>query len=79
MKETIQTHLEEQFSVHFGDGIESGDDLFENGVIDSFGLVDLVSFLEKSFDVHFTDEELMSPLMASLDGMVEMITSKKGN
>jgi D-alanine--poly(phosphoribitol) ligase subunit 2 len=73
---TIQAWLEKQFMVDFSSEISPDQDLFEAGVIDSFGQVELVGFLERSFKVHFTDEELMSPKMASLSGMTELVLAK---
>ena len=73
---TIQAWLEKQFMVDFSSELSPDQDLFEAGVIDSFGQVELVGFLERTFKVHFTDEELMSPKMASLSGMVDLVMSK---
>ena len=72
----IQAWLEKQFMVSFSGELSPDQDLFEAGVIDSFGQVELVGFLERNFQVHFTDEELMSPKMASLAGMAELVISK---
>jgi acyl carrier protein len=76
IQDRIQAWLEQQFLVSFSEDVNSDTDLFEAGVIDSFGQVELVSFLEKTFSIHFTDEELMSPEMAKLSSMTTIVNSK---
>lgn len=72
----IQTWLEQQFMADFNSEAQKQADLFEAGVIDSFGQVELVGHLEKTYELHFTDEELMSPEMASLSGMAKLVQRK---
>jgi len=78
IRHQIREKLESQFLADFENTLTGESDLFEEGVIDSFGLVDLVAFLESSFALHFTDEELMSPEMTTLDGMANLIIRKQG-
>lgn len=79
MKEKIKSYLEDQFMVEFGsDGIDENSNLFEAEVIDSFGMVEMISFLEKNFQVKFVDEDLMSPMLNSLNGIVQLVQEKGG-
>jgi acyl carrier protein len=78
LQQQIQTWLEQQFMADFKDEAQKNADLFEAGVIDSFGQVELVGYLEKTFSIHFTDEELMSSDMASLTGMATLVQRKVG-
>ena len=49
-------------------------DLFEEGYVDSFGFVELISFLESEFDIHF-DEDLMLDLrLASIGGISNVVS-----
>ena len=40
-------------------GLKDGDSLLEQGVIDSTGVLELVSFVEQTFDIKVEDEELI--------------------
>jgi D-alanine--poly(phosphoribitol) ligase subunit 2 len=78
MIDLIQKYIEDNFIVKFdGNDLTVSSDLFEGGIIDSFGMVEMISFLEKEFDVHFNDEDLMSPKLSSLEGIVSLLKSKK--
>ena len=45
-------------------------------MVDSYGLVEMVSFIESQFGVSFSDEELLSPSLASVDGIAAMVSAK---
>ncbi|WP_167858535.1 acyl carrier protein [Methylobacterium nonmethylotrophicum] len=51
-------------------------DLFEANVIDSFGFVELVSFLEQTFGIAIEEDDLTSPEMATLAGIERVVTGK---
>ena len=63
-------------------GLEGGERLFDrqaalHGVIDSFGVVGIVTFLESEFGVTYSDEELLSPDLSSVEGMARMVEAKQ--
>lgn len=77
-KEAIQDYLEKSFLISFDGGDYSEEsNLFEEGVIDSYGLVELVGFLESTFEIYFTDEELLSPDLTTLKGMSSFVDKKR--
>ncbi len=47
------------------------DDLFKLGIIDSFGYVQLIRFLEDEFQFQFSEEEMLSNLLVSFESIVE--------
>jgi D-alanine--poly(phosphoribitol) ligase subunit 2 len=51
-------------------------DLFESGLIDSFGFIELVGFIESTFSIQISDEELASDRVGSFAGLVAMISEK---
>ncbi|HEY9163464.1 MAG TPA: acyl carrier protein [Magnetovibrio sp.] len=77
LKEKVQAYLEDQFLFEFGDGIDDKTDLFKEGVIDSFGYVQLVDFLQREFSIEFNDEEMLTNIMISLDRIVETVGAKQ--
>ncbi|HKE28859.1 MAG TPA: acyl carrier protein [Bryobacteraceae bacterium] len=50
--------------------------LFESGVLDSFGLPDLVSELERAFGVAIPDSDLMPRNFASIRGIDQYVSAK---
>ncbi|OAN55069.1 hypothetical protein A6A05_00475 [Magnetospirillum moscoviense] len=58
--------------------LDDRSNLFEAGFVDSYGLVELVGFLERTFSIRLTDSDLTSPRLASIDGMVRMVAEKGG-
>lgn len=74
----IAQFIEERFLVSFSDGsLTLGSDLFEAGVLDSFGVVELVTFIQERFGVTLENDDLMSPLLASVSGLAELIGQKE--
>jgi D-alanine--poly(phosphoribitol) ligase subunit 2 len=51
--------------------------LFETGVLDSFGLPDLVSGLEKEFNVSIPDSDLRPKNFASIHQIEQYLASRK--
>jgi acyl carrier protein len=51
-------------------------DLFETGVLDSFGFVELVGFLEKETGRSVTEEDMDDPRFTTVAGMVEVLSEK---
>jgi acyl carrier protein len=63
-----------------GDGREKLTDeypLIERGVVDSMGILSVVSFIESEFGVEIEDEELVSENFGTIAGMTRLIESKR--
>ena len=62
----------------FGDGAKLTNDtpLFEKGIIDSTGVLELVAFIEDNFKVTVTDEELVQENFSSLTAIEKFLQSK---
>lgn len=64
------------------DGSSTGlpDDLplIERGVLDSMGLFELVSYLEKEFDVEIDDEELVPGNFGTIRDIARLVNEKRG-
>ena len=57
--------------------IPLNESLVELGYLDSFGVIDLVEFLEKSQKVKIHDDEITKEKFGSINKMVNMIYKKK--
>ncbi len=52
--------------------------LFDSGYIDSFGMNDLIAFIEKEFGVKFEDKDISQGALDSIANMAAAIVKKKG-
>ena len=79
MDQKIRQYLAETLLIEFGDadgGVPEDQNLFESGLIDSFGFVQLVAFLEKEFDIKISDEEVLSDSLSSFAKIRSFVETK---
>ncbi len=77
IEKEISSFLCRQFLFDFDESdITKNTDLFNAGIIDSFGAVELISFLESKFKITVLDEELISDSIRSLDALVKFVKGK---
>jgi len=50
--------------------------IFEKGIVDSTGVLELVAFIEDNFQVRVTDEELIQDNFSSLNAIEKFLNSK---
>jgi len=53
------------------------DSLFSSGIVDSLGVLDLVTYLENEFDVIVADEDLLAENFESIGRMAEFVMLKQ--
>lgn len=51
-------------------------DFFDKGIIDSTGVIELVSFIEETFDISVDDDELIPQNLSSLNN-IDVFLQKK--
>lgn len=59
--------------------IEPTSTLITNGLIDSLALIDLISALEKEFNIAFSTEEMIPDNFDSIAAITALIQKKTGN
>ena len=59
-----------------GNGLKDTDSFLENGIIDSTGVLELVSFLEETFGIEVADEELIPENLDSIINVVQYLQKK---
>ena len=59
--------------------IDPAASLMGTGVLDSTGILELITFVEDEFGVAFSDEELTSENFDSLDRVASVLERKHGN
>jgi len=78
-KELLRDFIVDNFL--FGDGDKLGIDtpLFEKGIIDSTGVLELIAFIEENFSVKVTDEELVQSNFSNINTIDRFIQSKNNH
>lgn len=72
----IRDFIEDQFLIEFDESFPDTSDLFKEGVMDSYGYIQLIRFLEKEFDIKFSEKEMTTNVMVSLS-LIEKTVSRK--
>ncbi len=77
VKQKIRTFVVENFL--FGDAgqLEDNTSFLEEGVIDSMGVLELVDFLDKEFQVSIADEELLPENLDSINNIAVFLLTKR--
>jgi len=77
-KELIKNFIKENL-LFDSNGAEVGDDdsFLENGIVDSTGVLELVSFVEDEFGIEVKDEELVPDNFDSISKVANYIERKK--
>lgn len=72
----ITRYIEEQFLIEFGTDVTPQSDLFKDGIIDSFGYIQLMSFLEEEFSLDIQSEEFLLDVPATLEAIDKFVAEK---
>jgi acyl carrier protein len=78
ISEKIRTMVVENFLFGNSDGLSDDTSFLEEGIIDSTGVLELVSFIEESFSIQIDDEELIPENLDSINNVENFIKSKVG-
>ena len=62
-----------------GDDLRDDESLLENGVIDSTGVLELVSYLQERFDMRIEDDEIVPANLDSIRNLVDFVGRKTGS
>ena len=72
-QEKIRQFLSDELLVEFdGDHLNEETNLFESGLVDSYGFVELVSHIEGTGGIKFSNDEIMNAEFSSLKGFAEV-------
>lgn len=65
----------------FGDGekLDDTSSLLDNGIVDSTGILELVSFLEETFSIKVNDDELLPENLDSVNNLTAFVEKKSNN
>lgn len=76
MSDKIRDFMEQRFLIAFDESFPEDTDLFKEGVMDSFGYIQLCRFLEQEFGFAFSEEDLTANVMVSLTRIRAFVDQK---
>ncbi len=74
----VRAFIVENFLFGNEDGVKDDTSFLDEGIIDSTGILEMVSFLEEEFRITVEDEELVPENLGSIDNVVAYLESKIG-
>ena len=75
---TVRNFIIENFIFEEDENLKEDTSFLENGIIDSTGILELVTFLEESYGITVEDEELVPENLDSIANVVQYIQTKLG-
>ncbi len=76
LKEKIRNFIVENFLFGNDDGLLDDSSFLEEGIIDSTGILELVSFLEEEFGITVDDEDLIPENLDSINNVTNYLAKK---
>ncbi len=80
IKKTIRTFITENFLASDGSKrLEDRTSFLETGIVDSTGILEIIQFIEETFEISVDDEELVPENLDSIDNLTAFVASKIAN
>ena len=76
-KDKIRAFVVENFLFGSDENLENNTSFLDEGIIDSTGILELVSFLEEEFSITVDDEELVPENLDSINNVTAYLERKK--
>lgn len=77
--ERLRNYVTENFLLGKGDLLMDNTDFFEKGIIDSTGILELVCYVEETFNFSVQDDEIIPENFSSLTKLNEYVNRKLNN
>ena len=72
----IHKFIVDNFMFGQADGLRYDESLLQKGVIDSTGVLELVSFLQDNFNITVEDDEIVPTNLETINGIVTYVSKK---
>lgn len=72
----IRQFIEETFFFSEAESLADDDSFLERGIIDSTGILELIAFLQDTFEIRVEDEEAIPDNLDSIERVAEFLTRK---
>jgi acyl carrier protein len=76
VSERVRAFILERFPLARKRGPKDNDPLLESGILDSLGVLDVVSFVEQEFVITVSDEELVPENFETIERLASFIRGK---
>lgn len=73
----VRAFLVDSFLLGDDDGFANDESLLDSGIVDSTGVMEVVSFLEESFGIAVDDDELVAENLDSVDRLAAFVQRKR--
>jgi len=75
-REQIRSYIVENFLFGDDQGLEETTSFLESGMIDSTGILEVISFLEETFSIQIKDKELVPENLDSISNIINFLDKK---
>ncbi len=79
ISQQIRNFINKQFPMARTRTLKDDDDLLQNGIIDSLGVLELVTYLEKEFAIDVLDDELIPETFQTVERLANFVQEKQQN
>ena len=76
-KATIKDFIIENFLFGDDEGLKDDISFLEEGIIDSTGILELITFLEEDFSIEIDDEEMIPENLDSINNIIAFLNKKQ--
>jgi acyl carrier protein len=74
--EKIREYVVTNFLFGDGDRLQNDTSFLENGIVDSTGILEIITYLEEIFGINVNDDELLPENLDSVNNIVKFIDYK---
>jgi acyl carrier protein len=78
IRSTMHDFILQRFPAAHAQGLSPDDLLLDLGIVDSLGVLEIITFIERKFGVALTDEEMTAGNFASVTAMAGLVERKLG-
>jgi acyl carrier protein len=76
IEQQLRQFITDNFLFGQPDGLSNSDSLLEHGIVDSMGVMELVTFLETQYGIAIDDQELIPDNLDSIDKLMKFLERK---
>lgn len=77
-KQLIKDYIEENMDAFVVEELQEDDNIFEKGFVQSIFAVQLLSFIESTFDVSISDDDIQLINFSTINNIDKLIAKTKG-
>lgn len=75
-RDAVRTFIRETFPA--ARSVRDEDSLLDSGIVDSLGILDIVTFLESRFGLQLADDDVVVENFASIDAITRFVDARTG-